>query len=145
MSATLTLPRSYRTPTTASAIEHLDDAHLPDFLSAERALLVLTEGDDTRSAELAAELATLVAAGALSDLPVGVLDIASDDAMLFVAWSDWLVDIDALPYVALYRHGRRVEGFAASSGAYVLERLRRLDFLPEHAPARLAERTRSAA
>jgi hypothetical protein len=141
MSATKTLPMSQ----IAASFELLDDATVPDFLSDERALLILIDGDAPYSANLLADLAVIRARGELSGLPVGVLDIASDDAMVFVAFSDWLVDVEALPYVALYRGGRRVEGFAASSGSYVLERLRRLDVLPERAPAVFPERERAAA
>jgi hypothetical protein len=141
MSATMQMPISHIAPD----FDLLDDASVPDFLSDERALLVLVDGDAPQSANLLTELAAIRASGALSGLPVGVLDIASDDAMVFVAFSDWLVDIEALPYVALYRGGRRVEGFAASSASYVLERLRRLDVLPERAPAAFPQRERNAA
>jgi hypothetical protein len=128
-----------------AAFPRLDDETLPDLLSGERAMLILTDGNERQSAELLAELATLRATGDLHGLPSGVLDIASDDAMVFIAFSEWLVDVEALPYIALYRNGRRVEGFAASSGSYVLERLQRLAFLPERQPAVLPERTRAAA
>jgi hypothetical protein len=141
MSATMTLSIAQ----IAANVALLDDSTVPDFLSDERALLVLVDGDAPQSANLLTELAAIRASGALSGLPVGVLDIASDDAMVFVAFSDWLVDIEALPYVALYRDGRRVEGFAASSGSYVLERLRRLDALPERTPAAFPKRERAAA
>jgi hypothetical protein len=141
MSATMTLSISQL----AANFELLDDSTVPDFLSDERALLVLIDGDEPQSTHLLAELTALRATGELSGLPVGVLDIASDDAMVFVAFSDWLVDIEALPYVALYRDGRRVEGFAAASGSYVLERLRRLDVLPERTPAAFPKRERVAA
>ena len=125
-------------------VERLADEALPDFLSDERAVLVLT-GAGPAAAPLLDELEIIRAAGGLPGLRVGTLDISSNGVMLFVAWCDWLADVEALPYVALYRNGRRVDGFAASSGAYLLERLRRLAFVPEREPAIFPERERAAA
>jgi hypothetical protein len=71
----------------------------------------------------------------LRDALVGVLELSTPAAESFQCGNDWLADAEALPYVALYRNGLRVESFAAFQARALLARLERLAFLPGPAAA----------
>jgi hypothetical protein len=125
---------------TTYGLPYLNDEQAAELCAADYALLALTDDAQPGAKRLLAELDALRAAGALPGVATGALDLADPYTFCFQAASDWLRDIEALPYVALYRGGRLVERFAATSGAYVLARLQRLGFLPAPQPAALPVR-----
>jgi hypothetical protein len=70
-----------------------------------------------------AELAALRARGELAGLTFGTLVLDRPGAARFKRANPWVRNLRALPYTVLYRRGERVDGFAASRGEYLLERV----------------------
>ena len=69
------------------------------------------------------EIAALRAQGRLGGLALGVLRLDRPGASRFKRENRWLTELRYLPYTVLYRRGQRIDAFAASRGAYFLERV----------------------
>lgn len=101
----------------------LDDANLALVLGAERAALVLARTDCGPCATYQREIEALLARGALGGIAIGKLVLDQPGASRFKRENAWLSGVRELPYTVLYRRGERVDAFAASRGAYLLERI----------------------
>jgi hypothetical protein len=91
-------------------------------LGAARGALILTRAGCGPCAAYRAEVAALLARGQLDGIAVGALALDRPGASRFKRANPWLAGLRYLPYTVLYRRGRRVDSFAASKGAYLLER-----------------------
>jgi hypothetical protein len=98
------------------------DETLGALLGAARAALVLTRTTCHACGAYRAEVAALLTQGKLEGIAVGTLVLDRPGAGRFKRENPWLSDVRYLPYTVLYRRGERVDGFAASRGAYLLER-----------------------
>ncbi len=109
-------------PAGAAGLEPVTERSLGALLAAPRAALVLTRSTCPPCGAYQAELAALLARGDLAGLAVGTLVLDRPGAARFKRQNPWLGGLRALPYTVLYRRGQRVDAFAASRGAYLLER-----------------------
>jgi hypothetical protein len=100
----------------------LTDQTLDALLAAPRAALVLTRSTCHPCGAYRAELAALLVQGKLAGIAVGTLVLDRPGAARFKRDNPWLSGLRYLPYTVLYRRGERVDAFAASRGAYLLER-----------------------
>lgn len=99
------------------------DSTVGAVLTAARAALILTRMACPPCATYRAEVAALLAQGKLDGLTVGVVVLDRPGASRFKRDNAWIAGVPALPYTVLHRRGERVDAFAASKGAYLLERL----------------------
>jgi hypothetical protein len=100
----------------------LTDQTLDAVLAAPRAALVLTRSTCHPCGAYQGEIAALLAQGRLEGIAVGTLVLDRPGASRFKRDNPWLSDLRYLPYTVLYRRGERIDAFAASRGAYLLER-----------------------
>jgi hypothetical protein len=100
----------------------LTDQTLDALLAAPRAALVITRSTCHPCGAYQAEIAALLAQGKLAGIAVGTLVLDRPGAARFKRDNPWLAELRYLPYTVLYRQGERVDAFAASRGAYLLER-----------------------
>ena len=100
----------------------LTDRTLGAFLAAARGALVLTRTTCPSCEAYWAEVAALQAQGRLRRIAVGTLVLDRPGASRFKRDNPWLAGLGYLPYTVLYRRGARVDAFATSRGAYLLER-----------------------
>jgi hypothetical protein len=100
----------------------LSDQTVDPVLAAPRAALVLTRTTCPACGAYQAEVAALLAEGKLAGIAVGTLVLDRPGAGRFKRDNPWLSGLRYLPYTVLYRQGERVDAFAASRGAYLLER-----------------------
>jgi hypothetical protein len=98
------------------------DQTLDAVLAAPRAALILTRSTCHPCGAYQAEVAALLAEGKLAGIAVGTLVLDRPGAGRFKRDNPWLSGLRYLPYTVLYRQGERVDAFAASRGAYLLER-----------------------
>lgn len=99
------------------------DSTLGDVLTAARAALILTRTACPACAAYRTEVAALLAQGKLDGLTVGAVILDRPGASRFKHDNAWIASVPSLPYTVLYRRGERVDAFAASRGAYLLERI----------------------
>jgi hypothetical protein len=71
----------------------------------------------------------------LHGLTLGVATLETSTAAAFDCQTDWPAEIAALPFIALFRRGLRVESFSAFQVGALVARLQRLAFLPAPAVA----------
>jgi thioredoxin-like negative regulator of GroEL len=91
---------------------------------AERAVLILTKTGCGHCAAYQAEIEALLKQGQLGGIAVGKMVLDRRGVIRdFKRENPWLAGLNALPYTVLYAEGRRVDGFAASKGGYLLERI----------------------
>jgi hypothetical protein len=121
-------------PGTERGYVHLDDRTLAAFLAAERSALVIVGHDCSWCQDYLAGIEIAHSLGELHDVPVGVLVLDEPGSEAFVRDNDWLSDAEGLPYTALYREGRRIDGFVAFNVFSMIDRLEYLAFLPEPLP-----------
>jgi hypothetical protein len=100
----------------------LTDQSLDAVLAAARGALVLTRTTCPSCEAHQAEVAALQARGKLRGIAVGTLVLDRPGASRFKRDNPWLAGLRYLPYTVLSRRGARVDAFAASRGAYLLER-----------------------
>jgi hypothetical protein len=105
------------------AILRVNDQNLSELLAAERAVLILTERDCGHCADYLAQIAAFRARGALDGVAIGALALDQPGSPRFKRENYWLGRLAAPPYTVLYSRGEPVGGFAASRGAYLLERV----------------------
>jgi hypothetical protein len=106
-----------------AGLDPVTDRSLGALLAAPRAALVLTRSTCHPCGAYQAELAALLARGELAGIAVGTLLLDRPGAARFKRQNPWLGGLRYLPYTVLYRRGQRVDAFAASRGAYLLERV----------------------
>jgi hypothetical protein len=92
-------------------------------LGAPHGALIFTRTTCPACGAYQAEIAALQAQGRLGGLAVGVLRLDRPGASRFKRENRWLTELRYLPYTVLYRRGQRIDAFAASRGAYLLERV----------------------
>ena len=106
----------------AGGLVRLSDPTLGAVLAAARGALLLTRTACRPCAAYQAEVAALLAQGQLAGIAAGTLVLDQPGASRFKRDNPWLAGLRYLPYTVLYRRGERVDAFAASRGAYLLER-----------------------
>ncbi len=99
------------------------DQNLEQLISAERAVLVLGKSDCGNCAAYEEDIERLQDTGRLTGVVAGKIVLDHPGSSHFKQTNQWLRDVDHLPYTLLYRQGAKVDEFAASRGAYLLERL----------------------
>jgi hypothetical protein len=99
------------------------DGTLDAVLGAAQGVLILTRTTCHACGSYQAEVAALAAQGRLDGLAVGTLVLDRPGASRFKRDNPWLAGLRYLPFTALYRRGERIDAFAASKGAYLLERI----------------------
>lgn len=131
MSSTLTRTTRSGRPHALELASVMDvtDANVDAFLSAERAALILIDPDASFASTMRADLDRVNRSGTLGNVRLGVLDLTAATSERFRRPNPWREAIAALPYVALYRDGRRVDGFVAYRAATVTHRMDQLAFL----------------
>ena len=107
----------------AEGLDRLTDRSLGALLAAPRAALILTRSSCRPCGAYQEELAVLLGQGELAGLAVGTLVLDRPGAARFKRDNPWLGGLRYLPYTVLYRRGKQVDAFAASRGAYLLERV----------------------
>ena len=109
---------------TTGFIQEVTDRNLGQVVEAERAVLVLTKTGCGHCVAYQAELEALLERGDMGGTVVGKMALNQRGATRdFKRNNPWLADLTFLPYTLLYSKGRRVDGFAASKGSYLLERI----------------------
>ena len=93
---------------------------LDAIVGAPQGVLIFTRTTCPACGAYQAEIAALRAQGRLGGLALGVLRLAPGR---FKRENRWLTELRYLPYTVLYRRGQRIDAFAASRGAYLLERV----------------------
>jgi hypothetical protein len=106
----------------AGGLIRLSDPTLGAVLAAARGALILTRTTCPSCEAYQAEVSALQAQGKLQGIAVGTLVLDQPGASRFKRDNPWLAGLGYLPYTVLYRRGARVDAFAASEGAYLLER-----------------------
>jgi hypothetical protein len=101
----------------------LSDAAVGAALAAPRAALVLTRSTCPACVTYLTEVAALLAQRRLDGIAVGTVVLDRPGTSRFKRDNPWIAGVAYLPYTVLYRQGEPVDAFAASSGAYLLERV----------------------
>lgn len=112
-----------------ASVMDVTDVNVDAFLSAERCALILIDPDATFASTMRADLERLSRDGKLAGVRFGVLDLTAPTSERFRRLNPWRDEISALPYIAFYCNGRRVDGFVAYRAATVVDRMERLAFL----------------
>lgn len=108
----------------AKPIREVTDQNLGEVVEAERAVLVLTKTGCGHCAAYQAEIEALLERGAMGGTVIGKMPLNQRGVIRdFKRNNPWLADLKVLPYTLLYSKGQRVDGFAASKGSYLLERI----------------------
>ena len=108
-------------------VRQVTDEDLAEILMAERAVLILTKSTCGSCGAYQAEIERLLERGKLAGVPIGKLVLDQRGATRFKRENPWVAGLTALPYTVIYRHGMHVDGFSASKGSYLLERLEDAD------------------
>ncbi len=108
----------------AQLIREVNDQNLQEVVEAERAILVLTKSDCGHCVAYQAEIEALLERGDMGGTVIGKMPLNQRGVIRdFKRNNPWLADLRVLPYTLLYSKGQRVDGFAASKGSYLLERI----------------------
>ncbi len=100
------------------------DQNLQEVVGAERAVLILTKDDCGPCVAYQDDIRGQLERGEMKGIVVGKMALDQRGATRdFKRDNPWLADIKFLPYTLLYGKGQRVDGFAASKGSYLLERI----------------------
>lgn len=110
--------------TTAGRFVQVVDGNLGEVVNAERTVLILTKDGCGSCAAYQADIEERLERGEMGGIVVGKMALNQRGATRhFKRDNPWLAGIEFLPYTLLYGKGRRVDGFAASKGSYLLERI----------------------
>ena len=110
--------------TAGKFVQVVDDGNLGEIVEAERAILILTKEGCGSCAAYQADIEERMERGEMGEIVVGKIALNQRGATRnFKRNTPWLSGIEFLPYTVLYGKGQRVDGFAASKGSYLLERL----------------------
>ena len=108
----------------AQLIREVNDENLQEVVEAEQAILVLTKSDCGHCIAYQAEIEALLERGDMGGTVIGKMPLNQRGVIRnFKRNNPWLADLRVLPYTLLYSKGQRVDGFAASKGSYLLERI----------------------
>jgi hypothetical protein len=107
----------------ASPIIQITDRNLKELLAAQRAILILSKTTCGACHTYQAEIEARLAQGELGGVAIGKIILDERGALQFKRDNRWLAGLKFLPYTLLYDQGRQVDGFAASKGAYLMERV----------------------
>ena len=118
-----------RAELSTAAVLYVDDETVASVINAPRGALILAKDGCGSCAEYEAEIERLQARALLGDLVVGKLMLTQPGCRLFKRANPWLREVDFLPYTLLYERGEKVDEFAASKGAYLLDRAADAGFL----------------
>ena len=112
------------TTTAGKFVQEIIDRNLEEVVEAERAVLILTKDGCGSCAAYQADIETRLERGEMGEIVVGKMALNQRGATReFKRDNSWLAAIKFLPYTLLYSKGQRVDGFAASKGSYLLERI----------------------
>ncbi len=108
-----------------SKLLQVTDRNFGELAGSERAVLILTKSDCGYCAAYQAEIEDLLGWGQMGKIVVVGKMVLNERGVIrnFKRENPWLADLKFLPYTLLYSKGQRVDGFAASKGAYLLERI----------------------
>lgn len=106
------------------------DNNIQTFLASDLSTLIVASSTCNRCIAYIAEVRAMQERGALGATAVGVLMLDQPGVGQFRRDNLWLASAELLPYTLLYRRGRRVDGFSANRGHFLLDQSRQLE-LPE--------------
>lgn len=109
-----------------AALTQVTDKNIRELLAAPRAVLVIGKSDCGHCIAYEKEILELQAEGALDDVAIGKLLLDAPGSPRFKKENPWLGSLKALPHTLVFVAGEHVENFAASKGAYLVERLEAL-------------------
>lgn len=104
-------------------ILHLSDENFGEVINAERAVLIFTKSDCGHCAAYQAEIKALFEQGEMEGVSIGKVVLNQRGISRYKRNNPWLSGLKVLPYTLLYSEGVPVDDFAASKGAYLLERM----------------------
>jgi hypothetical protein len=99
------------------------DYNLKEVMEAERAALIFTKSSCGNCAAYQAEIEDLLERGEMKGITIGKVVLDQRGITGYKRENPWLSGLRFLPYTLLYRKGLQVDGFAASKGTYLLERI----------------------
>jgi hypothetical protein len=96
----------------------------------KHAIVLVVDGSSEHSTTFVNEVLSYAHSDQLHGSDVYILDVSAPGAAAFASRNEWLLNLPALPYVVIYRHGLRTESFPAFHASYLLARLQRLALAP---------------
>ena len=111
-------------------IATVTDNNIKAFLANDLSTLILARSTCNRCIAYIAEVCAMQERGTLGATAVGVLMLDQPGVGQFRLDNLWLASEELLPFTLLYRRGRRVDGFSANRGYFLLDHSRQLE-LPE--------------
>ena len=113
---------------------YVDDETVESVTGAPRGALILAKDGCGSCASYEAEIRRLQERELLGDLVVGKLMLTQPGSRAFKRSNPWLGTLEDLPYTVLYASGERVDGFAASKGLFLMERVEEWRSRPQPQP-----------
>ncbi len=104
---------------------NFSDENIEEVVNAERAVLIFTKSDCGHCAAYQAEIEALFEQGEMEGVSIGKVVLNQRGIIRYKRDNPWLSGLRLLPYTLLYSEGQPVDAFAASKGAYLLERIER--------------------
>lgn len=101
----------------------VSDENIEEVVKAERAVLIFTKSDCGHCAAYQAEIKALFEQGEMEGVSIGKVVLNQRGISRYKRNNPWLSGLKFLPYTLLYSEGLPVDDFAASKGAYLLERM----------------------
>ncbi len=107
----------------SGSLLEVTDRDVEAIVEAGRGILILTKSDCGSCIGYQAEILARQARGELAGVAIAKLVLDHPGAAHFKMAHPWIHDLEFLPFTVLYRKGEQVDGFAASKGSYLMERL----------------------
>jgi hypothetical protein len=101
----------------------VSDENIEEVVNAEGAVLIFTKSDCGHCAAYQAEIEALFQQGEMDGISIGKVVLNQRGITWYKRDNLWLSGLNFLPYTLLYSEGQPVDDFAASKGAYLLERI----------------------
>lgn len=101
----------------------VSDENIEEVVNAEQAVLIFTKSDCGHCAAYQAEIEALCQQGEMEGVSIGKVALNQRGITRYKRENPWLSSLSFLPYTLLYSEGQPVDDFAASKGAYLLERI----------------------
>lgn len=108
------------------ALTAITDRNIRELLSEPRAVLVIGKSDCGHCISYEKEILELQGQGGLDGVAIGKLLLDAPGSPRFKKENPWLGTLKALPHTLIFVDGEHVENFAASKGAYLVERIEAL-------------------